>query len=235
LQSPYTTNAQDVVIVLNQYRVNFKRTLTAIKELVALAVSDTDNVVYMEIDYPTSPTDLSATFNFWRDRSADTTQYKLEYPGNVLSFQDRYVPINARNRTLGVGQGPKKQVYRFNLTAKGGSPYSRNDFGMREEPLFLTWVRDRKELKRIVRRRLKKAQRGNVDLYVRMFPGTVLPWRSTGGTHKLGDRIYVDIESGTTSIAQWMNFMGEQVVFAGGREYVQPIVESTAGYSEEED
>ena len=235
LQSPYTTNARDVNIVLNEYRVNFKKVLTCFRELVALAVSDTDNVVYMEMDFPSSPADLSATFNFWKHRTADVTRYQLTYPGNVLGFNDRYVPITTRNKLLGVGQGPRGQVYRFNCTAWSGGPYSRNDFGQRMEPLFLTWVRDRKELKRIVRRRLKKAQRGNVDLYVRMYPGTIPPWRSTEGPQKLGDRIYVDLDDGITRIQQWMWYMGEQVVFIGGREYVQPILESTAGYSEEEE
>lgn len=233
LESPWTTNARDTYIVLNEYRVNFKKVLTCFRELVALAVSDTDNVVYMEIDYPTSPLDLSATFNFWRHRTADTTQYQITMPGNCLGFNDRYVPFLTKNKLLGVGQGPRGQVYRFNVGAWTGGPYARDVYGQRMEPLFLTWVRDRKELKRITRRRLKKAQRGNVDFYARMFPGSIAPWRSTEATHKLGDRIYVNIDHGITTLAQWMWYMGEQVVFIGGREYVQPIVESTAGYTEE--
>jgi hypothetical protein len=235
LQAPWTTNAQDVVLTLNKYRVNHKRILQSFRELTAIAVSDTDNKVYMELDYPVAVPSTAAgytlTFNYWRDRSTDTT-VRLEFPGNVMSFTDRYTPSLIRNKILGVGSGPRNQLYRFNVGAGSGF-YGRNGhLGMRQEPMYLTWVRDRKELKRVARRRLKVAQRGLVDVYVRLFPDTLAPWRATVSTHNLGDRVYADLQFGITDINSYCDLMGEQVVWVGGREYVQPMIEAATSYSE---
>jgi hypothetical protein len=223
-QAPVTVSNGSVQLVLNRYRANWKRIITVMKELVAVATSDTDNIVYLEIDYPVDPTDQSATFNFWKDRSSDATDIRLEWGGVVMDFNDRFTPVDKKNQTLGVGTGPRNQLYYFTHKITDGT-FGRNTFGLRQQNMYLSWVRDRKELKRIVRRRTRLGLREDVNMWVRCFPDTIPPYRATNSSHYLGDRIYTDIQHGVTNVNKWLHFMGEQVVFVNGREYVQPMLE----------
>lgn len=228
LQSPYTTDAQDTNLTLNRYKVNWKPILTIMKELVAIATGETNNICYFIIDYPSDPTDLSATFNFYRDRTSDDLKLRLEYPGLLLDWSDRFTPVLFRNKTLGVGTGPRGQLYRYSKVYTNG-PYGRNTFGLAAQNLYLSWVRDRKELKRVVRRRTKLGLREDTNAWVRAYPDTIAPWRSSEATHELGDRIGVKIEKGVTQIDKMMMMAGEQVLWVNGREYVQPMLEDRGG------
>jgi hypothetical protein len=228
LESPWTTDAQDTALVLNRYQVNWKPIHRALKELTAIATSDTRNMCFYEIDFPTDPTDHSATFNFWRDNSTDQNDLRLEYPNNILDWSDRYTPVLKRNKTFGVGKGPRGQLYRYQW-GQGKSPFGRLQFGMHSQNLYLSWVRDRAELGRIVKRRTQLGLREDTDVWVRCHPGTVPPWRSTSATWHLGDTVWTKIQHGSTNISKRMYLMGEQVVFANGREYVQPMLEDRYG------
>jgi hypothetical protein len=227
-EAPWTTSSQTTELVLNKYRANWKPILSTMKEMVAISTSDTSNIVYFEIDYPKDPTDLSATFNFWRDNTEDATDIRLEYPGVVLDWSDRFAPVMMKNKTLGVGTGPRRQLYRF-AKSVGDGTYGRIAFGARFQTLYLSWVRDRAELKRVVKRRTRLGLREDVDAWVRCYPDTITPWRATASSHELGDRIWVGINHGVTAINKWMLMIGEQVVFVNGREYVQPMIEDRAG------
>ena len=223
-ESPFNTDAQTTNVVLNNYRVNWKPILRIFKELVALAVSDTENVCFFEIDYPADPTDLSATFNFWRDNSTNDHKLRLEYPTNVLDWSDRYVPVLARNQTLGVGQGPRNKLFRFKYGLFAGT-FGQTNFGLHSQNAWLSWVRDREELKRIIRRRTKRGLRADTNLWVRSFPDSIPPWRSSYSDWELGDMVPVKVAHGDTQVDKEMLMIGEQVVFANGREYVQPLLE----------
>lgn len=226
-QSPWTTDAQTTALVLNRYQVNWKPLLRVLKELVAIATSDTRNVCYFEIDYPASPADHSATFNFWRDRSSDVTALRLEYPNNIIDWSDRFVPVLLRNKTFAVGTGPRGQLYRYNY-GKGAGSYGREAFGMHSQNLYLSWVRDRAELGRVTKRRTNRGLREDTNLMVRCLPGSVPPWRSSASSWNLGDTVYTKINHGATNIGKRMFIIGEQVVFVNGREYTQPMLEDWA-------
>lgn len=228
IETPTTMTGGNIDLVLQSYRCNHKRILQALRELTAISTSDTNNVVYMEIDYPKDPTDLGITFNYWKDRSDDVTDIRFEYPGNIMGYADRFTPVLMRNKILGVGSGPRNQLYRYNAVVKAGN-YGRDAFGMHSEATYLSWVRDRSEMKRVILRRLRLGLREDVDVYVRLFPGTIPPWRATNSQHRLGDRVYTQVVNGITRFGKWMTLMGEQTIFVGGREYVQPILEDRAG------
>lgn len=223
-EAPWVGDSQTTELTLQRYRVQWKPILVAFRELVAIATSDTDNVCYFEIDYPSDPTDKSATFNFWRDRTSQVSALRLRYPFNVFDWSDRFTPVLMRNKTYAVGSGPRNQVYRFQYGLGAGN-YGKNAFGTHSQNMYLSWVRDRQELKRVTKRRQRRLLREDVDAWVRCVPGRVPPWRSTDSSWKLGDTIYVDIDHGATDIGKYMFLVGEQVVFANGREYVQPMLE----------
>lgn len=224
IEAPVTTSDGAIKIVLSEYKLYYKRILHAMKELVALATSDTTNICYLEIDYPTSPATLTATFNFWKDKSTDRNLI-LQYPGNVQDFSDRYVPINSRNELLGVGTGARGQLF-LNTQNEATGAFGYSTFGRRQESLYLSWVRDSGELERVTRLRLGKALREDVQLSVKLFPDSgVLPARATGSGYAIGDRVRVKLNKGTTNLDKSMLVVGEQVLFIAGREHVQPILE----------
>lgn len=228
LQAPVTTSNGSTDIVLESYKLYYKRILHAFKELVAIAVSDTTNVCYFELDYPTSPTSTTLTFNFWKDNSADT-DIRLEYPGNLANFSDRYIPILTRNDLFSVGTGARDQLFRSNQ-GKASGTRGYNSFGRRMEPLYFSWVRDESELDRVTKRRLAKANREDINMYVRPFPDSgILPARATGSGHEMGDRLRLKIDRGITQVNKLMFIEGEQVVVVNGVELVQPILSDRAG------
>jgi hypothetical protein len=224
IQSPWTDDNQDTAIVLNSYKVSWKPILTCFRELNAIALSDTGNISFFEIDFPTDPTDHSATFNYWKDNSTDVTDLKITYPNNVLDWSDRFTPVMLRNKTFAMGSGPRGQLYYYNYGI-GQGDYGRIAFGMHSQNLYLSWVRDRAELSRVTKRRTNLARRENANLYVRLYPDSTPPYRATTATWELGDFFTVDVRHGATQINKLLLFIGEQVVFANGREYVQPMLE----------
>lgn len=227
LQAPETTSGGGTDITLETYKVFWKRILHAFKELVAIATSDTNNVCYFELDYPSSPTGTSLTFNFWKDRTTDR-DIRLEYPGELAGFSDRYVPIFARNDLKGAGSGARDQLYRTSVTTSSGT-FGHAAFGRRMEPIYLEWVRDEAELIRVTKRRAAKALREDVGLYLRPWPDSLAPWRTTGSGRNLGDRFRVKIARGITQIDKMMFQEGEQVLWVNGLEVVRPIVSDRAG------
>lgn len=227
LQAPVTTSNGATDIILEKYKVYFKRLLHTFKELVAIAASDTTNVCYFELAYTTSPTDDDITFNFWKDNGSDVST-RLFYPGNIHSFSDRYVPIFVRNDINSVGTGAKDQLFRDRRQTTAGT-FGQNAFGRRMEPIYLSWVRDENELQRVTKLRAAKALREDVNLYVRTWPDSFTPMRATGAAHHLGDRLHVDIDRGITQIDKRLFVEGEQVIFTNGVEVVQPLLSDRAG------
>jgi hypothetical protein len=228
IETPVTTSGGSTPIKLNTHKLYYKRILHAMKEVTAIATSDTTNVVFMEMDYPLDPTDHSVTFNYWKNKTTDREGVRLTKPGNVIDFSDRYVPIFNRNQIYGVGTGPRGQLYRA-TASQGSGPRGAVAFGKRHESIYLSWVRDYDELLRISRLRRAKAMREDVSISVRTYPDTLLPARATGSGYNIGDRIRVDVQKGDTAIDKLMFVVGEQVVWSGGREFVQPLMEDRGG------
>lgn len=226
-QAPATTSDGSTAITLNEYKAHYKRILHAMKELVAISTSDTTNVVYFELDYGTSITAETLTFNFWKDNGTDQA-IELQYPGAISNFSDRYIPIYQRNDVKVVGSGARQQIFRVGEHTTTGT-FGSNLFGRRQEPVNITWVRDEKELERIAKRRKSLAIREDVNLYLRLHPGSLVPWRASGSGYELGDRIRINIDRGITQIDKMLFVVGQQVIFANGVEYVQPIVVDRPG------
>jgi hypothetical protein len=223
LQAPATTSNGGTDITLNSYKVYYKRILHIFKELVAMAVSDTTNVCYFELDYPTT-TAHTLTFNFWKDNGTDITDKILEYPGSISGFSDRHIPIFARNDIKSVGTGARDQLFRITEHTTTGT-YGSNAFGRRQEPLYFNWVRDEAEQTRVLKSRARKARREDVNVYLRMWPddNMLIPARAPQSGYELGDRLKVVIDRGLTQINKFMFLEGEQVVVVNGMEHVQPI------------
>ena len=228
IQAPVTTSNGSTDITLESYKVYYKRHLHMLKELVAIAASDTTNVCYFELDYGTSPTSETLTFNFWKDNGTDT-DIELQYPGLITGFNDRYVPIYTRNDIKAVGSGARDQVYRSSQHTTAGT-FGSAQFGRRMEPIYFTWVRDEAELDRVTKRRKAKAIREDINMFVRLAPNAgFLPWRASGSGYELGDRIRISIDRGITQIDKMMFVEGEQVVVVNGMEYVQPLLADRPG------
>lgn len=228
LQAPVTTSNGSTQITMESYKLYFKRILHAFKELTAIATSDTTNVCYFELDYGTDVDSETLTFNFWKDNGVDT-DIRLEYPGLITNFNDRYVPIYVRNDIRAVGSGARDQLYRSNQATSGGT-FGYSNFGRRMEPIYFTWVRDESELDRVTKRRLAKARREDVNVFLRLKPNAgLLPWRASGSGYELGDRLHINVDRGITQIDKMMFIEGEQVVYVNGMEFVQPILADRPG------
>lgn len=222
IQDPVTTSGGSTAIALPSYKLYYKRILHALKELVAVATSDTTNVCYFEIAHSTTPTTHTNTFNLWKNKSS-LSPVVLKYGHNVSDFGDRFAPILTRNHLVGVGSGAHNLIFRKAETqASGGHGYT--SFGRRQEPLFISWTRDVTDLERVVKLRLAKALRTDTDLSLRMVPNSIDPTALT-----LGDRFPVHIDRGITQVDKTMLMIGLQVYANRGAEVVRPIMLDRSG------
>jgi len=222
IEAPVTTSGGSTALALPSYKLYYKRILHSLKELVAVATSDTTNVCYFEIAHSATPTTHTNTFNLWKDRS-DLSSVVLKYGHNVMSFGDRYAPILTRNHLIGVGSGAHNLLYRKNVSQAGGS-HGYTLFGRRHEPIYFSWTRDEQDLERVVKLRLAKALRADTDLSLRLVPGALDP-----STLRLGDRFPVHVQRGITRIDKEMLMVGIQVIANRGAEVVYPIMLDRSG------
>jgi hypothetical protein len=116
-------------------------------------------------------------------------------------------------------------VFRYD-TSDGGDI---NDFGRRQEALYLSWVRDDLELQRVTDRRKAMALREDIYLELRFAHGRVLPPGVTGAGYILGDRIKIRIDRGATSIDEYRLLTGVQVLYVRGAEHVQALTQQRPG------
>lgn len=222
IQNPVTTSGGSTALELPSYKLYYKRILHTLKELTAVATSDTTNICYFEIDHSTDPTVHTNTFNFWKDRSA-LSSIVLKWEHNIAGFGDRYAPILTRNHLVGVGSGASNLIFRKNVSQAGGA-HGYTLFGRRQEPLYISWTRDERDLERVVKLRLAKALRSDTDLSVRMAPNSLDPTAV-----RLGNRFPVLIDRGITRIDKEMLMIGLQVYANRGSEVVRPIMLDRSG------
>lgn len=222
IEDPVTTSGGSTKLELPSYKLYYKRILHTLKELTAVATSDTTNICYFEIDHSTTPTTHTSTFNFWKDRSS-TSPIVLKYGHNVASFGDRYAPILTRNHLVGVGSGASNLIFRKVASQASGS-HGYTLFGRRQEPLYISWTRDERDLERVVKLRLARALRSDTDLSLRMVPNSLDPTDV-----RLGNRYPVHIDRGITQIDKDMLMIGLQVYANRGSEIVRPIMLDRSG------
>ena len=221
--SPWVDDAHSAALVLNKYTVNWKPILTIFRELTAIGLSDTSQIIRWQIHYSRLATSKAATFSYVIDSDYVEPNLIMDYPGNILDWSDRFIPVMLRNKTLGVGTGPRGQLYRFVKKVSGGT-YGAASFGLRQQNMYLSWVRDRAELKRVVRRRTRLALRSDTNVWIRAYPDTMTPTH-VGSLEHLGSLAKVNIDTGATVISANLLCVGEQVIWVNGREYVQPMLE----------
>lgn len=227
IQAPVTTSGGSTPITLPVYKAYYKRILFEMKELAAISTSDTTNVCYFEIAYPSTLSDKSATFNFWKNKSTDRS-IVWEYGVNIKDFEEAYAPLLGRNDILGVGSGARNQLYRVrDEQASGSAGYET--VGRAQEPVYLSWVRDEADLTRVIALRAARALRSDTNISLYMQNGSTLPINAANSGYYLGDRVTVRIDRGATQVDKLLLVVGQQVIAARGREVVIPMVQEKGG------
>lgn len=222
IQTPVTTSGGSTPLILPEYKVHHKRVLFLLRELSAIAMSDTTNTVVFEITPEPVP-----RFNYWKDRSIDRPTIRLDWGDDqMMSFRHLRAAANKRNRLLGVGQNPNNIVLRQNATGTG----ELAEWGLREEALYLAWVRDQDEIIRVASQRLARARRIDNDLAVRLMPNSLAPPTYINAGWNLTDRIKVRIDHGVTNIDGWFHTIGYQTtVGRSGVENVNVLLQELVG------
>lgn len=226
IQAPVTTTGGSTPIILPTYKVHHKRLLFMYRELAAIAMSDTQNTAVFEIRNDEAP-----EFQFYADRSVDRPNLSFEWGDDqVAGFRSLRAPVHRRTRLYGVGSNPQNLALRYTLTA-GDSTLATH--GLREEAMYLAWVRDQTELERVVKLRGARANRVDNDLMLRFYPNSVHPPRHRFGDPedwRLADRVRVKIDEGVTSINAWFHAIGAQVtVGRGGVERMSLVLQELVG------
>lgn len=218
IQAPVTTSGGATAIVLPSYRLFYKRILFLLKELAALSIGQTTNVVQFEI----TP---AGVFNFWKNAGSDL-DVTWSYGGRgVKGFYDSSVPFLLRNDLYGVGINPNDVTLRD--TAENAASITAR--GRRQEPIFFPWVRDSLEIDRVLGRRLQLALREDVEVGIEFYPDQMIPPRATGATWGIADRVNVKVDRGITSIDGQRLVSGYQVIYIRGAERVRALIQERPG------
>jgi hypothetical protein len=226
VQSPVTTTGGGTAIVLPTYKVHHKRVLFVMRELAAIGMSDTQNTVVFEI----TP-DVAPKFNFHKDRSIDRPNVVLEWGDDQMAgFRILRAPVHRRSRIFGVGSNPQNLALRYTWT---DSDSVLSTHGLREEALYLAWVRDQEELQRVTKLRAARARRVDNDVMLRFYPNSITPPHykdPLAEGFSLADRVRVKINEGITNIDTWMHVLGVQTnVGRGGVERTSMILQELVG------
>jgi len=198
-------------LVLPIYTLFYKRLLFSFQELAALGQSDTTNTCLFEI----TP---GGEFNFWADRGVDLPDMVWEFGGKVNGFRRLRAGVNHRNDLFAVGAAPHNALLRKN----NSDSTDITTYFRRQEPIFLSWVRDETGLERINKRRLSVAVQDDTALALRLKPNSVVPPGGLSSQIRIGDAPHIIIDRGATQIDAYMRLTGYQVTFAGGTEQVFP-------------
>ena len=217
IQAPVTTSGGAVAIVLPLYKMYEKRLLFCFRELAAISMSDTTNTVVFEITHSATP-----TFNFWKLRGTARPTLKWEYGGKyVQGYHDYKMAVNHRNDILAVGSSPTNP----DLRVSGYDATDGDTWGRRQEPLYMSWVRDALELERAADFRTARSLRVDTDLSLKFYPNTVSPPGATDCIWRLSDSIPVKVVKGITNINKSMLVTGVQVLWVDGDERVNVLLQ----------
>lgn len=211
-EAPVTTSGGGTAITLPYYVANYKRILFLFREMASYAASDTTNRVWFEV----TP---SGTINFWKNAGSTLKIPAFTYPrGNVLSFSRYRMPVDMRTKLYGVGTSPTDVALQ---SAQENTDLS-NRRGLREDSIYLQWVRDSDELARVTKRRLTIANKVDKQLVLTLAPNSVAPIRASAGLQMMAD-YPVNIKKGSVQYSGQQMCVGNQVLFVAGREYVRPV------------
>ena len=214
IQAPVTTSDGSTALTLPSYKAYRKRILLVLRELVAVAASDTTNRVWFEI----TP---DGTYNLWKDKGNDITDFRFEYPGLVTAFQRLRIPAHKRNVLYAVGSSPNSVT----LQSTQESATDRNEIGRREEAIYLEWVRDQTELDRVAKARLRRARRTESHTRLNLRRNAIEPYPTAAAPYSLMDTVPVKIDRGVTSMTNSFLIVGQEVLFVDGEERVSPLIQ----------
>lgn len=218
IQAPATTSGGATPIILPSFKAYRRPILSVLRDVAALARSDTTNGVIFEVTQSVTP-----TFNFWGNKGVDTTQV-FEYGGRtMLDFQRLHQPGSRRNEVYSAGTTPRNQLLR------DSQAHSVGTIGRRQASVYFQWVRDQTELGRVTGLRLAAADRDELLLQLVMYPGVIVPPGMSFSGFNIMDRVRVKINRGITNIDALMMVMGVQVVYVNGVEHVNVLVEERSG------
>lgn len=199
------------------YRAPYKRALSVFRELAAYSISDTTNRVKFEV----TP---AGVFNLFKNSTTALTDVRWSYGNKIRSYQRTRLPVDRRNELMVVGSTPRDTDMRQTVT----DTTNRDAAGLKQEPIYLSWVRDTAELDRVAKIRGNKASRIDTNFYVTFFKNTLIPARGTGADYVIGDTIDLSIHRGATSLTPGAGdekiIAGQQVIFSGGDEFIRVLL-----------
>jgi hypothetical protein len=220
IEAPVTTSGGGTAITVPKYKCSWKRVYDVFKEMAALSVGGTTNVVKYEITPAASP-----TFNFWKGVSTDRNSLGIYYgSSSVKGFTDYRLPVYRRNEYNVAGSSPVAS----SLFATVSNATDITNHGRRAEAMWFTWVRDQTEMNRAADLRLAKGIRSAIDLGVTFHVDAIDPPYS-GGTYILGDRLPVRISRGITQINGMYLVTGQMTTHTAGAERVHLVLQERSG------
>lgn len=223
IEAPPTTSGGAVALILPDYKVHHKRVLFMLRELAAIGMSDTTNKVLFQI----TPEIVAPTFNFFKNRSTQRPGVVLEYGDDqVADFRVMHAAVNKRNKLHMIGSNPNNVLLRQDVTGTADIPA----WGLREEAMYLSWVRDQTSLLAAGLRRLSRARRVDNDVSLSLYPNSLAPpWNASSG-YRLNDTVRVKIDRGLVFIDAYLYIVGTQtVVGRGGVERVRLNLQELVG------
>jgi hypothetical protein len=197
------------------YRAPYKRILSVFREITAYAISDTDN----RAKFVVTP---NGTFQLWHDDKSTLNDVRWQIgDGKVRNFSRIRLPVDRRNEIWAVGTSPKNTVMRKGVTKTA----NRDAAGLKQEPIYMSWIKNATELERIANIRAARAVRVDTDLYLSFFRNTVVPYRASTQDYGIGDNVTISLSRGLTSLeAEVKMIVGQQVIYANGSEYVRVLL-----------
>jgi len=218
---------QTGTLALPLYKASYKRILSIFREITAYAISDTTNRVKFEV----TP---DGTFNLRKHDSNVMTDARWSLgPGKIRSYKRLRMPVDKRNEILAVGSSPRDATMREVVNNGGHQVSDKNSAGLKQEPIYFSWVRDATELDRVARIRANKAIRTDISFYASFFKDTLIPYRAASQDYHIGDefdpRLVRGLSSLTGNIADRKIIVGQQVIYSGGSEYVRLLLADSLG------
>lgn len=222
IQNLWLQSGGPTTLTLPLYKASYKRVLSVFREISAYAISDTTNRVKFEV----TP---SGTFNLWHHDTTALTDQRWALGSKVRSYKRIRLPVDRRNEILAVGSSPVDTTLRTTVTKTA----YRDAWGLKQEPIYLSWVRDATELSRVANLRAGRAVRVDSNFYVSFFKDSVLPFRVPGADYSLGDTIDFSINRGLTALTPGAGeekiVAGQQIIFREGNEYVRILLADKLG------
>ncbi len=209
-------------LTLPLYRASYKRVLSVLREIAAYAISDTTN----RVRFAVTP---DGVFSILRNDTVDLTDVRWRLgDGFVRGFRRLRLPVDSRNQIIAVGSSPNSTTLKTTIT----KTTEQNAYGTKQEPIYLSWVRDSTELTRVASIRATRAIRIDTDLYISFFKNSVVPYRATGQDFAIGNTVSLVMDRGITSLsgaaADKKIIAGQQVIFRDGDEYVRVLLSDVA-------